>query len=219
MRFLIKLRRSLQKKYFPTDRDRVIRRWRSDHGDQTLRLDYCLDSDSVVLDLGGYRGDWAQEIYSRYGCTVHVFEPVQSFADGIVQRFEGNESIHVHHCGLGRTTREERIGLSADASSMFQNEGTQETIQIVDAAVWFAKHDMPRVDLMKINIEGGEYELLERMLDTGLASRIENIQVQFHNLAADSEARMNAILQRLQASHQPTYQYHFVWENWQRSAA
>ncbi|MCA9008814.1 MAG: FkbM family methyltransferase [Planctomycetaceae bacterium] len=219
MRFLIKLRRSLQKKYFPTDRDRAMRRWRSDHGDETLRLNYSLNSESVVLDLGGYRGDWAHNIHERYGCTVHVFEPVQSFADGIVRRFDGNEAIHVHRCGLGSTTRDERIGLSADASSMFHSEGAQETIRIVDAAAWFAEHDVPRVDLMKINIEGGEYELLERMLDTGLASRVENIQVQFHNLAVDSETRMNNILQRLQASHQPTYQYHFVWENWQRSAA
>ncbi|MEZ6033023.1 MAG: FkbM family methyltransferase [Planctomycetaceae bacterium] len=219
MRFLIKLRRSLQKKYFPTDRDRAMRRWRSDHGDETLRLNYSLNSASVVMDLGGYRGDWAQNIHERYGCTVHVFEPVQSFADGIVRRFDGNEAIHVHRCGLGSTTRDERIGLSADASSMFHCEGAQETIRIVDAAAWFAEYNVPRVDLMKINIEGGEYELLERMLDAGLASRVENIQVQFHNLAVDSETRMNNILQRLQASHQPTYQYHFVWENWQRSAA
>ena len=35
--------------------------------------------------------------------------------------------------------------------------------------------------LMKINIEGGEFELLERLLETRLISRIENIQVQFHN--------------------------------------
>jgi FkbM family methyltransferase len=219
MRFLVKLQRSVQKKFFPTDRDRVIRRWKSDQGDETLRLDYELNSRSVVLDLGGYRGEWASDIHVRYGCTVHVFEPVQSFAEGIVSRFQGNKSIHVHHCGLGKSTRAERIGLSADASSMFQNDGALETIQIVDAADWFQKQNVPRVDLMKINIEGGEYELLEQLLDCGLTSRIENIQVQFHNIAADSESRMNSILQRLQKTHQPTYQYHFVWENWQRSAA
>ncbi len=219
MRFLIKLRRSLQKKYFPTERDKAIRRWRSDKGDQTLRLDYDLNSDSVVMDLGGYRGEWADEIHARYGCTVHVFEPVKSFAEGIAARFEGNTAIHVHGCGLGSHTRTERIGLSADASSIFQNDGALETIELVDAAQWFSAHRIETVDLMKINIEGGEYELLERLLDSSLASHVHNIQVQFHNIAPDSEARMNAILARLQATHQPTYQYHFVWENWERSAA
>ena len=84
MRLLIKLRRSLQKKYFPTERDKVMRRWKADQGDQVLRLNYHLRPDSVVMDLGGYRGDWAHEIHSRYRCRVHVFEPVLSFADGIV---------------------------------------------------------------------------------------------------------------------------------------
>ena len=196
-----------------------MRRWKSDQGDQKLRIDYELNSDSIVMDLGGYRGEWADEIHSRYGCTVHVFEPVSSFADGIAARFEGNPSIHVHCCGLGSHTRTERIGLSADASSMFHNDGAIETIALVDAAEWFHERRIQNVDLMKINIEGGEYELLERLLDSGLASQVNNLQVQFHRIATDSEARMNSILERLQATHQPTYQYHFVWENWQRSAA
>ena len=30
-------------------------RWLADNGDYTKRLDYSLNSDSVVVDLGGYR--------------------------------------------------------------------------------------------------------------------------------------------------------------------
>ncbi len=219
MRYLTKIQRRIQKKFFPTEWDKVIRRWKSDKGDQTLRLNYDLSPDSVVLDLGGYRGEWADNIHSRYGCQVHVFEPVQSFAEGIRARFQGNNSIHVHQFGLGSHTRSESISLSADASSMFQNKGQTQTIQIVDAAAWFDQEQIKNVHLMKVNIEGGEYELLERLLDTGLEKRIDDVQVQFHNFADDSESRMNAILQRLEASHQPTYQYHFVWENWRRRAA
>ena len=31
-----------------------VDRWFGDNGDHTLRLDYPLNEDSVVLDLGGY---------------------------------------------------------------------------------------------------------------------------------------------------------------------
>ena len=219
MRFLIKLRRSLQKKYFPTERDNAMRRWKADQGDQVLRLNYHLGLDSVVMDLGGYRGDWANEIHSRYQCRVHVFEPVLSFADGIVRRFSDNAAIEVHPYGLGRSSRTESIGLSADASSMFQQNGQRESIQLQDVAEWFQQHQVDRVALMKINIEGGEYELLERLLETRLASQIDNIQVQFHNIAEDSPSKMKQILQRLGDTHAPTYQYDFVWENWQHKAA
>ena len=40
------------------------------------------------------------------------------------------------------------------------------------------------VDLIKINIEGGEYELLEAILDNNLAKAFDNLQIQFHGIPA-----------------------------------
>lgn len=36
------------------------------------------------------------------------------------------------------------------------------------------------IGLMKINIEGGEYELLERMIELGIINKVKDIQIQFH---------------------------------------
>ena len=50
-----------------------------------------------------------------------------------------------------------------------------------------------RIDLIKINIEGGEYDLLPAIIDSGLIKRIKYIQVQFHNFdigAADARFRI-----------------------------
>ena len=101
MRYFNKLRRRLQKTFFPSAWDIVIRRWKTDKGDQTLRLNYDLKRDSVVLDLGGYRGEWADNIHARYGCKIHVFEPVASFANGLATRFRSHDAIEVHQFGLG----------------------------------------------------------------------------------------------------------------------
>ena len=211
--------RSLKKRVFPTGRELVVRKWKNDRGDQTLRLNYSLDANSVVMDMGVYRGDWAHEIHQRYGSQIHVFEPVMSFADAIKTRFSGNAAIHVHACGLASRTRTETIELSADASSMYSGGGEKQSIQLIEACAWMYAQRVLRVDLMKINIEGGEYELLEHMLDRDLVSRVDNIQVQFHDIASDSEARMDSILKRLAETHGPTYQYRLVWENWKKNAA
>ena len=195
-----------------------MRRWRADQGDSKLRLDYDLRPDSLVFDMGGYEGQWAHDIHSRYGCRVFIFEPVKAYADAIAARFVGNDAIKVYPCGLAGATREETIGLCSDGSSVFRQSDKTEPIQLIDVAQWFADHQVSDAALMKINIEGGEYELLEQMIKTGLAPRIRNFQVQFHDLAPDSEARMQAIQHGLQATHVPTYQYKFVWENWRRNA-
>lgn len=216
MYFLRKLRRKLQKRFRPTDRDKVMRRWRSEQGDAKLRLNYDLNQDSVVFDMGGYEGQWTHNIHARYGCRVFVFEPVQAYADAITARFRGNTAIQVFPCGLAAATRGETIGLCSDGSSIFRQAESTEKIQLVDVAQWFNGREIAEIALMKINIEGGEYELLERMIETGLATRVVNFQVQFHDLAPESAARMQAIQKRLQATHSPTYQYTFVWENWRR---
>lgn len=72
------------------------------------------------------------------------------------------------------------------------------------------------IDLMKINIEGAEYDLLEHILNRDLAGRINNIQVQFHNFIENCGERMFAIQKKLGETHQLTYQYLYVWENWEK---
>ena len=38
-----------------------------------------------------------------------------------------------------------------------------------------------KIDLLKINIEGGEYEVLENLIENDLIKNIDNIQIQFHD--------------------------------------
>ena len=194
----------------------MVRLWWADGGDEAFRFNYELDENSVVLDLGGYDGQWAGELFSRYGCRIFVFEPVAAFAEKIRAKFEKNDKIEVLQYGLGASTRKETLHINANASSIYGNSGDVEEIRIIDARDWLKERKMQRIHLAKLNIEGGEYELLERLIDAGLIGLIENIQVQFHDVAADSRLRMRRIQSRLQATHQPTYQYEFVWENWAR---
>jgi hypothetical protein len=50
---------------------------------------------------------------------------------------------------------------------------------------------------MSINIEGGEYDLLDHIIDNNLFSRIRCLQIQFHEIAEDSEVRRNYIHRRI----------------------
>jgi FkbM family methyltransferase len=199
---------------FPTRTDREIIRWIGDDGDARARQEYDLDSQSLIFDCGGYKGQWASDIYARYNCRVLVFEPVKSFAEQIERRFSKNSRIDVFCMALGSAKRQESIGLSADGSSVYREAPHRETVQFEDVAQFFAEHRIETVDLMKLNIEGGEYELLPRMIETGLICRIRNLQIQFHEVTSDSAARMEAIRRDLAETHDPAYEYRFVWEGW-----
>ncbi len=194
--------------------ERRVAAWYADQGHARFRLEYDLSADSIVFDLGGYEGQWASDIYAMYGCRVSVFEPVPAFAANIARRFRHNPRIRVFDFGLAARTETGRMALAADGSSLHKTGSGSVEVRMVDAAEFMRQENVAAIDLMKINIEGGEYALLEHLLDKGLAARIRNIQVQFHDFVPDAEARMKAIQQRLALTHATTYQFPFVWENW-----
>ncbi len=204
----------LRMSMFPTEHDKEIRRWWSDGGDERFRYDYELSNDSLVIDLGGYKGQWASDIYARYNCHLLVFEPVKLFAEKIKERFRKNPRVEVFCLALGKNRRQEVIALCDDGSSVYRDAPVKETIGFEDVAEFFAKHNIKSVDLMKVNIEGGEYELLPKLFESGLINRIKQIQIQFHDVVPDSEKCMKKLCSELAKTHRPTYQYKFVWENW-----
>ncbi|HKN46969.1 MAG TPA: FkbM family methyltransferase [Candidatus Polarisedimenticolia bacterium] len=201
--------------------ERRVEPWIRDRGDRTLRLDYDLDESSLVFDLGGYEGQWASDIFGRYACAIRIFEPVPEFADRIAERFRKNRKITVHRFGLGAVSGPAVLALAGDASSLYGSAGERRTIRLVKASDFFRDNGMSAVDLIKINIEGGEYDLLEHLIDAGLAGSLRDIQVQFHDFVPDAARRMARLEERLRLTHVPTYRYPFVWENWRliRSAA
>ena len=195
-------------------REYAYESWVAVNGDKTLRQEYGIRPNSVVLDVGGFEGQWASDIYSRYRCTIHIFEPIPGNAARIAKRFEHNSDISVHPIAIGGFTRNAVLTIDRDASSLFKSSDRCVEIPVEAFSEWYNRMGLSKIELMKINIEGAEYELLENMIETGVINYVEHIQVQFHDFIDDAERRMANITSRLRLTHLPTYRYRFVWENW-----
>jgi FkbM family methyltransferase len=202
-------------------RNKYYAQWVKDDGDSTLRLDYDLNECSVVFDVGGYKGQWASDIFSKYQSKIFIFEPVPEYAEKIKKRFSKNKKIEVLDFGLGGTERKTIISVQKDGSSIYKNSiGCEsEQVNIMSGSEFIFSRSFEKIDLMKINIEGGEYELLNDLIKTGVIKKIENLQVQFHNIFPDAECKMLSIQEALSRTHRLTYQYPFVWENWKLKTA
>jgi hypothetical protein len=174
------------------------------HGDlEHIRYEYDLKPESVVIDLGAYRGEWSNEIHKRYGCQVTVVEPteyIRDFKYGPIV----NKAAATHN---GKTL----FGGRAYYTSVFEN-GDHE-YECFDVNKLIEQYEA--IDLLKINIEGAEYDVLGHIIGAGLHNRIKNIQVQFHKIAGvPFAAWYNKIANDLNKSHSLTWHYPFCWENW-----
>lgn len=200
-------------------RDRFLlahKKWILDQGDNTLRLEYDLTPESIVFDLGGYQGDFADAIYKRYRCNIYIFEPVSSFYEGICQKFCDNPKIKVFNFGLSNKEETIEINLSGDGSSVFKDTNVKDIIELRDIVLFLEKQNIPKIDLMKINIEGGEFLVLPELIKSSFILKISNLQVQFHEFIDGSEEKRNEIREFLKKTHYLTYDYWFVWENWKK---
>lgn len=217
--FFNKARKVLQKYLLRSEFYKELERWQADGGDEANRYTYAhLSKGSLVMDVGGYKGQWSSDIYAKYNCKIMIFEPVHMFATAIEKRFEMNPKIEVFSIALGANQRQETITVDADGSSIYRAGSQTTTIQFVDVEQFFLEHNIKEVDLMKINIEGGEYELLSRLCEAGITTKVKAIQVQFHKVLPDAEIQMYNLQRELAKTHIPTYQYKFVWENWVRKS-
>jgi len=191
------------------------RKWIKDKGEQ-LRLDYKLSKDSVVFDIGGYKGNWTSDIYNKYNCKVFVFEPIKKFSEEIRNRFRTNNKILVHDYGISDSNEEAKISLFDNGSSVIHDWNTSfETINLVDIVDFIRKNNITKVDLMKINVEGGEYKILNRLINSDYIKICKNLQIQFHSFVDNANTMRDEIQSKLSNTHHLTYEYPWIWENWE----
>ena len=218
MKLLKKLKnlfRLIRKWLNPSLHDKEAKRYFADGGDELFRYNFDLSSQSLVLDLGGYKGQWTSDIYSMYCCKILIFEPVFSYFEKIRDRFYYNPNIDVYCLALGKNKKQETIWVCDDGSSVYSTSEThKETIQFEDVQDFLNLKKIFWIDLIKINIEGGEYELLRRLIETGFIKNIKQIHVQFHDFVPNAEMQMQQICKDLEITHKRILQYKFVWENW-----
>jgi len=185
-------------------------RWLRNNGEYTHRINYNLDQESVILDWGGFKGEWAEQIYNKYKCNIHIFEAFEKYALFLQNKFLNNSKIKIYNFGVGATSRKVDM-IEDDLATRVVDDSLGKmflvsTDDIID--------NFKFIDLLKINIEGLEYEVLDRMIETGDIKKIKNIQVQFHPFTQEYVERYGEVKKKLEQTHSLTYEYEFIWENW-----
>jgi FkbM family methyltransferase len=210
-------------------RTEIMKAWTEADGDHTHLLDYELTSDSTVLDVGGFYGDWTYNLLTHVAPVtprVYMFEPVKRFYDALHYRFRDDGentvegSVHFPNVTVIEAALSDRTG---DAVIADEEEGSsmhhamaETPIKTLDVADFMYENAIEKVDLASINIEGHEFTLLPRIIAAGLVERFENIQVQFHSFYPNADTLRGEITSKLSETHTQTYCYPFVWESWRK---
>jgi FkbM family methyltransferase len=179
-------------------------------------IDWPLTKDSVVVEVGGYKGRWAFQIVGYYQPRLYVFEP-QPWAFLVCRNLlRGHAKVLPY--ALGITDGAFPMGDFETDGCSFVKEGTQQrgTGQMREIGAAFAELSIRHIDLMLINIEGYEYTLIPHMLDRGILP--QRLMVQFHDFADPTGEREQAIRGLLvQTGYREVWTYGAVLTAWERA--
>jgi FkbM family methyltransferase len=159
----------------------------------------------TVIDIGGYIGDFSLYAVKRLGAKrVVVFEPTAENFKVLIRNVELNgygDRITAVNKAVSdgneivlnvQTLGQEEMHVSA----YWYKDAERRTLPAVTLADAFTSYGLDEVDLLKVDCEGGEYDLFAAVPDE-LFSRIGNIVFEYHTIEG-YKPRLDELLTKLQ---------------------
>lgn len=184
---------------------------------ESLRYLYNLDENSVIIDGGGYEGNWFRQMFQKYKCHCHVYEPVHEFftkcSQVATELEEGPErKIKVHKKGLWQIDTFDEFHIQGDSTGAFAGSEKTELVSLVSVSDVVGAIGI--VDVLKLNVEGSEYCIIDQLEMMGLLPRIKNIQVQCHFNHQEAKTKYAFMKHTLSATHEPEWDSEPIWQNY-----
>ena len=141
----------------------------------------ALNSDSVVVDAGAHRGEFGAQLVERFGCRCFLIEANPKLASELkvpkgavkvsaaLAASDGTATFHPHD--------------NPESGSIIANRNSDAgtvSVEMVSLATLMKRFQLDRIDLLKLDIEGTEFDLIAQMPDAVLRS-IGQLTVEFHD--------------------------------------
>jgi FkbM family methyltransferase len=184
-----------------------------------ILVDADIDEHSVVVDAGAFVGEWSEQISTRYGSRIYAFEPNPQSSSECRARLGSHPNVELFECGLGGEDFTATLSLAGLGSSIYGYESPAPTaaVQIRDIVGVLDELGIEQVDLLKVNIEGGEYDLFDRLIEVDRLRRVRLVSVQFHEWHPGAYRRRRTIRNAFRRRHTEVWNFPWVWELWRRS--
>lgn len=169
------------------------------------RYEYDLGPADLVIDLGGFQGEFSQKIHDMYGCEVIIAEPT-----GSADHMANHPWARVIRAAVSTDNRELRFGgMSYYTTAMEIGDQVYPCFDVMELMD-------QEIGLLKVNIEGMEWEVMKRILEQGAQKYVKYFQVQFHKINEASDLAYAYIATELNKTHICEWRVPYVWESWRR---
>lgn len=148
-----------------------------------------LNSDSVFIDLGAGQGEEIA-VCTKYDIEIHSFEPNDFLYSKLLNQYKNNKKVFLHnkaawkYDGFKRFYVKNSFNDVNGGGTLYMsktNVGKKNIrVETIDIAKYILNLNK-QIDVLKIDVEGAEYVLLERILSEGVTDKIKYICFEDHS--------------------------------------
>jgi len=148
-----------------------------------------LNKNSVFIDGGAHKGE-ELEYLSEIGCEVHSFEINPVHCENLKERYSKHKNITINHAALWAKDSyidvyykktHELASMSTEACKANVDIKKSIRVRAIDIATYILSLDK-EIDVMKLDIEGGEYKVINHLVETKVIDKIKKIYFEDHEI-------------------------------------
>ena len=172
----------------------------SQYRDIFVRKEYAFESDvssPMILDCGGNIGMsaiWFKQRYPKSSVVVYEADPLLSSLMAKNVSAAGCGDVLVHNKAVWTSDGMVGFDSTGNDSGHISTNGS-----IFIPSIDLASHIPERVDLLKMDIEGAEFAVIDRLCGHGAINRIRRMVVEFHVRRAEFGSFMSTMNNLLQS--------------------
>jgi FkbM family methyltransferase len=150
-----------------------------------------LSPSTVVVTFGlGDDVTFERELIERYGCQVHGSDPTPNSV-AFIRKTMQHPNFHAHTVALMDHDGTVSFALPPDAESVAVSASavagyvqTNEEVFAVPCLTLLSARtafDVPKIDVLKMDIEGAEYQVIAQAVAQGWLADVSQVLVEFHH--------------------------------------
>jgi FkbM family methyltransferase len=155
----------------------------------------------IVIDIGACVGEYTDFCLNEYDVEkIYLFEPLSINYNSLVAKYKDNTKVVLYHAavsnfdgkapfykkGYRQLTGEVIYEMKGNAGSSLRRDKTNvskgvfDEVTVVKLSTFIVQNQITHIDILKIDVEGSEYDIIEDVLDSKLDGIIDKICYEDH---------------------------------------
>ena len=175
---------------------------------ETLILEYYsklnLIEGDTVIDIGGHYGFFTMYALNKGASRVHIIEPTKTTFDVLCKNLKDYKNVNKYNLAISSDNEnKELIAIGSSSCNSFhetynnspnnvENQGVRkkQIVNCVTLEQFMKNNNIDRIDALKLDCEGAEWDLLPAISDDFFKYKVRKISMEAHPHSPDSPAPM-----------------------------